>query len=77
MHTFIIRVCFFLCCIEHFTSFNLIYWTPISGLYFLMGFNFERWIFLLGRYGQIGEVPHGRIWPDMAGLGFIGFICTL
>ena len=23
-------------------------------------------------YGQIGEIPHGWIWPDMAGLGSIG-----
>ena len=35
-----------------------------------------------GRYGRIGEIPHGRIWPDwgnttwadMAGLGSIGLI---
>ena len=33
-----------------------------------------------GGYGRIGEIPHGRIWPDwgnttradMAGLGSIG-----
>ena len=27
-----------------------------------------------GGYGRIGEIPHGRIWPDMAGLESIGLI---
>ena len=51
-------------------GFKMIYWTPISGSYFLWGSILEKcrkfWKNGLfpGRYGRIGEIPHGRIWPD-------------
>ena len=42
----------------------------MSGSYLLVGSNLQRCekigkmgVFLDG-YGQIGEIPHGRIWPD-------------
>ena len=43
---------------------------------------FGKMVALLGGYGRIGEIPHGRIWPDwgnttwtdMAGLGTIGLM---
>ena len=51
-------------------GFNLIYWTPMSGLYLLYGFILEKCGNSLknscfpGGYGRIGEISHGRIWPD-------------
>ena len=51
-------------------GFNLIYWTPMGGCYFLLGSNLEKYgkfwktAVFPGGYGRIGEIPHGRIWPD-------------
>ena len=48
-------------------GFNLIYWTLMSGGYFLYGSNLEKYgktAVFPGGYGRIGEIPHGRIWPD-------------
>ena len=43
----------------------------MGGLYFLLSSNLEKCGFFFGKtavfpggYGQIGEIPHGRIWPD-------------
>ena len=48
--------------------FNLIYWTPMSGSYFLYGSILEKCGFFFekrpGGYGRIWEIPHGQIWPD-------------
>ena len=56
-------------------GFKMIYWTPISGSYFLKGS-------ILEKCGNLWKNGHfsGRIWPnwgstaraDMAGLGSIG-----
>ena len=56
-------------------GFKMIYWTPISGLYFLKGCILEK----CGNFQKNGRFS-GRIWPDwgntaradMAGLGSIG-----
>ena len=51
-------------------GFNLIYWTPMGGSYFLGGSNLEKYGKLWengvfsSRFGRIGEIPHRRIWPD-------------
>ena len=48
----------------------MIYWTPISGSYFFRVLiwknveNFGKTAVFPGGYGRIGEIPHGRIWPD-------------
>ena len=43
----------------------------MCGSYFSMGSNLEKggniWkngCFFPGGYGRIGDIPHGRIWPD-------------
>ena len=56
-------------------GFNLIYWTPMSGSYFCIGYNLEK----CGKFWKNGHFS-GRIrpdwgntaWADMAGLGSIG-----
>ena len=56
-------------------GFNLIYWNPMSGSYFLYGSILEK----CGNFRKNGRFS-GRIWPDwgnttwadMAGLGSIG-----
>ena len=56
-------------------GFNLIYWTPMGGCYFLLGSNLEKY----GKFWKNGRFS-GRIWPDwgnttwadLAGLGSIG-----
>ena len=56
-------------------GFKMIYWTPISGSYFLKGSILEK----CGKFWKNGRFS-GRIWPDwgnttradMAGLGSIG-----
>ena len=58
-------------------GFNLIYWTPMSGSYFLKHSILEK----CGNLWKNGRFS-GRIWPDwgntawadMAGLGSIGLI---
>ena len=51
-------------------GFKMIYWTSMSGSYFLYGSilekcgNFGKTAVFPGGYGRIGEIPHGRIWPD-------------
>ena len=58
-------------------GFNLIYWTPMSGSYFLYGSILEK----CGHFWKNGRFS-GRIWPDwgnttradMAGLGSIGLM---
>ena len=60
-----------------FMGFKMIYWTPISGSYFLKGSILEK----CGHFWKNGRFS-GRIWPDwgntaradMAGLGSIGLI---
>ena len=60
---------------EHFVGFNLIYWTPISGSYFINGSILEK----CGNFRKNGRFSR-QIWPDwgnttradMAGLGSIG-----
>ena len=43
----------------------------MSGLYFLYGFilekcgNSRKTDVFPGGYGRIGEIQHGRIWPDL------------
>ena len=57
--------------------FKMIYWTPISGSYFLQGSILEK----CGNLWKNGRFS-GRIWPDwgntaradMAGLGSIGLM---
>ena len=47
-------------------GFNLIYWTPICGKYFLFWENVEKYgktAVFPGGYGRIGEISHGRLWP--------------
>ena len=71
-------------------GFELIYRIYIGGYYVLVGFNLEKCgnlgktaIFSV-RYGRIGDMQHGRIWPDwgyatwadMAGLGSKGITCS-
>ena len=59
---------------ENYAGFNLIYWTPMSGSYFLYGSILKK----CGNFRKNGRFP-GRIWPDwgnttwadMAGLGSI------
>ena len=61
-------------------GFKMIYWTPISGSYFLKGSILEK----CGHFWKNGRFP-GRIWPDwgntaradMAGLGSIGHVGIL
>ena len=56
-------------------GFNMIYWTPMGGCYFLLGSNLEKY----GKFWKNGRFS-GRIWPDwgnttradLAGLGSIG-----
>ena len=58
-------------------GFNLIYWNPMTGSYFLYGTILEK----CGNFRKNGRFS-GRIWPDwgnttwadMAGLGSIGLI---
>ena len=48
-------------------GFNLIYWNPMGGCYFWLGSNLEKigkTVVFPGGYGRIGEILHGRIWPD-------------
>ena len=49
-------------------GFKMIYWTPMSGLYFLYDYIWKNVDIFgkknLGRYGRIGEILHRRIWPD-------------
>ena len=51
-------------------GFNLIYWTPMGGYYFFVGSNWKnmensgKTAVFPGGYGRIGEIQHGRIWPD-------------
>ena len=49
-------------------GFNLIYWTPMSGSYLLecsiFGEKLGKTAVFPGGSGRIGEIPHGRIWPD-------------
>ena len=53
-------------------GFNLIYWTPMSGSYFFLGSNLEKY----GKFWKNSRFS-GRIWPDwgnttradLAGLG--------
>ena len=53
-------------------GFKMMYWTPMSGSYLLWGsilekkngFFFGKTAVFPGGYGRIGEIPHGRIWPD-------------
>ena len=62
---------------ENYVGFNLIYWTPMSGSYFLYGSILEK----CGNFRKNSRLS-GRIWPDwgnttwadMAGLGSIGII---
>ena len=64
---------------ENFVGFNLIYWTHMSGSYFLYGSILEN----CGKLWKNGRFS-GRIWPDwgnttwadMAGLGSIGWART-
>ena len=59
---------------------KMIYWTPISGSYFLKGSILEK----CGNFWKNGRFS-GRIWPDwgnttradMAGLGSIGLTAPL
>ena len=61
-------------------GFNLIYWTPMCGKYFLEGS-------ILEKCGKIWENDRfsGRLWPDwgntawaaMAGLGSIGLLAQV
>ena len=51
-------------------GFKMIYWTPMSALYFLKRTNLKN-VKIIGKtavfpggYGWIGEIPHGWIWPD-------------
>ena len=75
MHTLVISGRFLLCCIDRFTSFNLIYWTSMGGLYILGSSSLEK----CGKFWKNGRFS-GRIRPDwgntaredMAGLGSIG-----
>ena len=62
---------FLLYSIQLFVSFKMIYWTPMSGSYFLYGsiffFNVEffgKTAVFPGGYGRMWEILHGRIWPD-------------
>ena len=56
-------------------GYNLIYWNPMGGCYFLFGSNLEKY----GNFWKNGRFS-GRIWPDwgnttradLAGLGSIG-----
>ena len=51
-------------------GFNLMYWTPMGGFYFLVGSilknveNFGKTAVFPGGYDRIGEILDGRIWPD-------------
>ena len=52
-------------------GFKMIYWTPMSGSYFLygsflekLGFKKKKTDIFLDGYGQIGEILQGWIWPD-------------
>ena len=60
-------------------GFNLIYWTPMGGVYILNGSILEK----CGKFRKNGRFS-GRIWPDwgnaaradLAGLGSIGLKVT-
>ena len=77
MHLFISTESILLHWRGHFIAFNLIYWTPICGLYILGGSILEK----CGKIWKNGRFS-GRIWPDwgntaradMAGLGSIGLM---
>ena len=46
-------------------GFNLIYWTPLCGKYFLDGSILEKITAVFpGSYSRIGEIPHGQLRPD-------------
>ena len=45
-------------------GFELIYWIYMGGYYFLVGFNLEKCGNFSVRYGRIGDMQDGRIWPD-------------
>ena len=61
-------------------GFNLIYWTPMGGSYFIWGSNLEKY----GNFWKNGRFS-GRIWldwgnttrVDLAGLGSIGLSFAL
>ena len=60
---------------REFRGFNLIYWTPMRGSYFLYGSNMEKCDLFLknGRFfGRIWPDWGNSTWADMAGLGSIG-----
>ena len=42
-------------------GFNLMYWTPMGGFYFLVGSILP---FFRVDMAGLGKIPHGRIWPD-------------
>ena len=51
----------------NFIGFNLIYWSPICGKYFLDCSFLEKYgkmAVFPGSYGRIGEILHGQLWPD-------------
>ena len=50
-------------------GFNLIHWTPMGGYFLLVLIwknmeNSGKTAVFPGGYGRIGEIQHGRIWPD-------------
>ena len=51
-------------------GFKMIYWTPMSGSYFFRVLFWKnvgkcgKTAIFPGGYGRIGDIPHGRIWPD-------------
>ena len=47
-------------------SFKMIYWTHTfcRVLFWKNVENFGKTAVFPGGYGQIGDIPHGRIWPD-------------
>ena len=56
-------------------GFKIIYWTPMSGLYFLYGSTLEKYgnLWKNGRFsGRIWPDWGNTAWADMAGLGTIG-----
>ena len=64
-------------------GFNLIYWTPLGGSYFLLGSNLEKYEKKMEKR-QIWPDWGNTTWADLAGLGSIGLcnkqrkaICTI
>ena len=58
-------------------GFKMIYWTPMSGKYFLYGSILEKYgkIWKNGRFtGRILPDWGNTAWADMAGLGSIGLM---